>query len=69
MAKNILQFLGRFLRANKAVSAMEYAILVGVIVAGVGGALIAFSNDIEKALKTVGDGVKATETLAAPKLK
>ena len=69
MVKNILRFLGRFVRANKAVSALEYAILVGVIVAGVGAALITFSNDIEKALKTVGDGVGATSKLDAPKLK
>ena len=69
MVKNILRFLSRFARANKAVSALEYAILVGVIVAGVGAALITFSNDIEKALKNVGDGVKATEKLTAPKIK
>ena len=68
MVKNILQFLGRFARANKAVSALEYAILVGVIVAGVGGALLAFSDNIEKAVKNIGDGVDATPKLAAPKL-
>ncbi len=57
MVKNILRFLGRFVRANKAVSALEYAILVGVIVAGVGGALVAFSTNIEEALTNIGDAV------------
>ena len=57
MVKNILRFLGRFVRANKAVSALEYAILVGVIVAGVGAALLVFSGNIEKALNKIGGGV------------
>ena len=64
MVKNILRFLGRFVRANKAVSALEYAILVGVIVAGVGAALIAFSGNIKTAISNIGGGVakvKATD--------
>lgn len=65
MVKNILRFLGRFARANKAVSALEYAILVGVIVAGVGGALVAFSDNIETALGTIGGGV-AGQTAPTP---
>ena len=35
--KTMLRFLGRFARAQEAVSALEYAIIVGVVVAGVGG--------------------------------
>ena len=65
MVKNILRFLGRFVRAEKAVSALEYAILVGVIVAGVGGALVAFSDNIETALGTIGGGV-ASQTAPTP---
>ena len=65
MVKNILRFLGRFVRANKAVSALEYAILVGVIVAGVGGAVALFSDNIEKAVKTIGTGV-ATQSAPTP---
>ena len=60
MVKNILRFLGRFVRANKAVSALEYAILVGVIVAGVGAALATFSTDIQTALTGIGAGVSTT---------
>ena len=59
MVRNIFRCLGRFVRANKAVSAMEYAILVGVIVAGVGGALLAFSDNIESALTNIGGKVGA----------
>lgn len=69
MVKNILRFLGRFVRADKAVSALEYAILVGVIVAGVGAALITFSDNIEQAIANIGGGVNSTETLTGPKLK
>lgn len=42
--------LGRFLRESKAVSALEYAILVGVIAIGIGTALTAFSGQITAAL-------------------
>ena len=72
MVKNILRFLGRFVRANKAVSALEYAILVGVIVAGVGAALIAFSGNIKTAISTIGGsvgGITAPTTPAIDKVK
>ena len=49
----------RFLRHNKAVSALEYAILVGVIAVAISLALVTFSDNIETAMKTVGDKVKA----------
>ena len=52
---NVRRSLRRFLRARRAVSALEYAILVGIIVAGVGGALIAFSDSTETALKNIGE--------------
>ena len=47
----------RFIRANEAVSALEYAVLVGVVVVGIGGALTAFNNEITKALKNAGDKI------------
>ena len=34
----------RFLRANEAVSALEYAILVGVVAVAIGAALVTFSG-------------------------
>lgn len=49
----------RFLRANEAVSALEYAILVGVIAVAVGAAILTFGGDITKAIGKVGDNVGA----------
>ena len=46
--------LVRFLRESKAVSALEYAILVGVIAVGIGTALSLFSDQITTALATAG---------------
>ena len=47
----------RFLRANEAVSALEYAILVGVIAVTIGLALATFGGDITKTIAKVGDNV------------
>ena len=52
--KHISRRFRRFLRANEAVSALEYAILVGVIAVSVAAALVAFSNNIETALTAIG---------------
>ena len=49
-----------FLRSTRAVAALEYAVLVGVIVVAVAAALGTFSGEITKALKTIGDKVTAT---------
>lgn len=49
----------RFLRDNKAVSALEYAILVGVVAVGIGTALTAFNTEITTALKNAGDSIKS----------
>ena len=52
--KQISRRLCRFLKADEAVSALEYAVLVGVVVVGVGGAIFAFSNIIA-AITSIGD--------------
>ena len=52
--KTIMQVLARFTRAKEAVSAMEYAIVVAVVAAGVGGAVWAFSGNVETAVTEVG---------------
>ena len=44
----------RFLLANEAVSALEYAILIGIIATVLTTALIAFGGKIKAALATVG---------------
>lgn len=43
----------RFARSNRAVSALEYAILVGVIAVGMGAAMLAFNNQVKDALQAV----------------
>ena len=58
--------LRRFLRANEAVSALEYAILVGVIAVAIGAALVTFSNSITTALNTIGTGISGI-TQSTPK--
>ena len=49
-----------YLRHNRAVSALEYAILVGVIAVAISTALVAFSGNITTALETIGGKVTAT---------
>jgi len=46
-----------YLRHNRAVSALEYAILVGVIAVTMAAAMAAFTDDIGTALQTIGGKV------------
>ena len=50
-----------YLRNNRAVSALEYAILIGVIAVAMSAALATFTDEIEKALTTIGSKVAATK--------
>ena len=59
-AKHISRRFRRFVRANVAVSALEYAILVGVIAVGIAAALAVFESSLEKAMKTIGDKIGGT---------
>ena len=51
----------RFARDNKAVSALEYAILVGVVTAGVGAAVVAFQNQITAVINTITGNITTTQ--------
>ena len=55
--------LCRFLRTDEAVSALEYAILTGVIIVGVGAAVISFGGSeasaVTQALKQATSGVQS----------
>ena len=62
--KNVLRAVARFTRAKEGVSAMEYAIVVGIVVAGVGGAVWAFTDDVETAVATIGTAVESTASTA-----
>ena len=64
--KHISRRFHRFLRANEAVSALEYAILVGVIAVAIGLALVTFSGSIDTAIDTIGTGVSSM-TQTTPK--
>ena len=60
--KHISRRLRRFVRATEAVSALEYAVLVGVVAVAIGAALVAFSNDVQTAIANLGDNVAAVNT-------
>ena len=60
-AKDVLRFCRRFVRAGEAVSALEYAILVGVIVAGIAVALVSFSSDVTDAIEKIGKNVESVQ--------
>ena len=54
-----IQRFRRFVRANKAVSTLEYAIPVGVIAVGIATALTTFSTSLTTALNTIGTSIGA----------
>lgn len=54
----------RYLRNTRAVSALEYAILVGIIAVVISAALVTFSGNLTPVLKNVGDKVKAANVVS-----
>ena len=69
MIKKMVSLLRRcreFLFSNKAVSTLEYAILAGVVVAGVGAAIVTFSQDIATAITDLGGEIKTGVETANP---
>ncbi len=54
-----------YLRHNRAVSALEYAILVGIIAVAMAAALTAFTGNLTTALNAIGDALKDT-TVSTP---
>ncbi len=51
---------GRFLRSERAVSALEYAVMAGVVIAGVGTAIVAFTGDLTTAIDNMSNTVSVT---------
>ena len=51
-----------YLRHNRAVSALEYAILVGAIAVAMGAALTAFGTQITAALNAIGTTISTPTT-------
>ena len=62
-------YLVRYLRETRAVAAMEYAIIVGVVVVGVGLAVGKFQDEIVGMIKDVTTDLKATRTAIATDAK
>ena len=56
--KHISRRFRRFLKANDAVSALEYAILVGVIAVGIGLALTVFETNLSTAIEGIAGRVQ-----------
>ena len=67
--KNFLRAVARFTRAKEGVSALEYAIVVGVVVAGVGGAVVGFTDIMSDEIDTIGTSVGAVEVKDSGKLE
>ena len=56
-----------YLRNTRAVSALEYAILVGVIAIAISAALVTFSGNVDTAVKAVGTKVQGATVEAGVK--
>lgn len=57
MIERTWQSFRRFLQASDAVSALEYALLVGIITVFLGAALATFGGDIQNTIEGIGDDV------------
>ena len=62
MTKHVSRRFRRFLRANEAVSALEYALLVGIVAVGLGAGIATFYDEIETALETIGGQIDDIDT-------
>ena len=56
--KRYMKGMLRYLRSTRAVSALEYAILVGIVATAIATALATFSTEISDALTKIGTNVK-----------
>ena len=67
---NIIRYysghLVRYLRGTRGVAAMEYAIIVGVVVVGVGVAVTAFQTEIVGLITDVTADLKVTRAAVNP---
>ena len=57
MKKLVVRRLRRFLESTRGVSAIEYALLVGLVAVAVGAAIVAFSGDLQTTIANIGDQV------------
>ena len=59
------KLLARYVRSTRAVSALEYALLVGVIATVIAAALVTFGTTIETTLTTIGAEITEATTAAS----
>ena len=59
----------RFLRADEAVSALEYAILVGVVAVAIGAAIVTFSDSIKTTLTAMGTEIQTITIESSGEIK
>ncbi len=64
MLISLLRRSGRFLRSERAVSALEYAVMAGVVIAGVGTAIVAFTDDLTDSIDNMSNTVTVTQPTA-----
>jgi Flp pilus assembly pilin Flp len=60
--KHSAVYLVRYLRGTRAVAAMEYAIIVGVVVVGVGAAVVAFQEEVKDFIEKAATDITDTRT-------
>ena len=63
--KKLLARAVRYVRSTRAVAALEYALLVGVIATVIAAALVTFSGTIKTALVDIGKEVTEAKTAAS----
>ena len=56
------EYLGLYLRGTRGVAAMEYAVIVGVVVVGVGLAITAFQVEIQEFINAMAGRLSSTGT-------
>ncbi len=64
----MVQRFKQFIRGSKAVSALEYAILVGVIAVAIAVALTQFGKSLDTAMDNIGNKIATTTATKAPKV-
>ena len=62
MVKHCVWYLGCYLRGTRGVAAMEYAIIVGVVVVGIGTAVALFQDEVTGLINDVTTDLDARRT-------
>ena len=66
MIKHCAWYLSCYLRGTRAIAAMEYAIIVGVVVVGVGAAVVVFEGQIDGFIEEMGNRLTPATMVQQP---